>query len=141
MSNAERLMEALARAFSGDESEMDAALVERMISALAPIATDDVVMVMAGPDDSFVATYTGPDGLREGWADWLGSFERVRFQFEGIEELGGNVLTLGRQIGTAQGVEVEQPSAAVWKFRDGRLARVEFHLDRGKAHASAQEPL
>jgi ketosteroid isomerase-like protein len=46
-----------------------------------------------------------------------------------------------RQIGTTRhgGVEIAQPSAAVWKFRDGRLVRLEFHLDREEAMASAAE--
>ena len=59
-----------------------------------------------------------------------------------VEEIGDNVLTLARQIGTTRhgGVELEQPSAAVWKFRDGKIVRVEFHLDRDLAQASAREP-
>ncbi len=57
---------------------------------------------------------------------------------EAVEEVGENVLTLVNQVGTTRhGVEVEQPSAAVWKFRDGLLARVEFHLDRERARESA----
>jgi ketosteroid isomerase-like protein len=120
---------------------MDAAMIDAMIERLAPIGDPNVITVMHGPDDSFVSRYEGLDGLREGWADWLDSFARVRFEFEGVEVVGDNVITLGRQIGTTRtgGVEVEQASAAVWKFRDGRIAQVEFHLDRAKAHASAQE--
>jgi hypothetical protein len=34
-------------------------------------------------------------------------------------------------------VEIEQPSAAVWKFRGDELYRVEFHLDRRAAERSA----
>ena len=39
------------------------------------------------------------------------------------------------------GVVVQQPSATLWKFRDGLIHRVEFHLDREQALASAREPL
>jgi ketosteroid isomerase-like protein len=140
MSNAETVILALANVFSDEETEIDEAFVERMIEALAPITADDVVMTMRGSDDSFVGTYEGFDGLRDGWADWLESFDRVRFQFEGVEEFGDNVLTWGRQFGTTRhgGVEIEQPSAAVWKFRDGLIGQVEFHLDREKASASAR---
>jgi ketosteroid isomerase-like protein len=143
MSHVETLLEALAGAFPEDEADMDAGLIDAMIERLAPIGDPNVVTLMMGPDQIFSARYEGLDGLRQGWADWLGSFERVRFEFEGVEAVGDNVLTLGRQIGTTLtgGVEVEQPSAAVWKFRDGLIGQVEFHLDRRMAHASALEPL
>ena len=46
-----------------------------------------------------------------------------------------------RQIGTTRhGVEMIQPSAAVWKFADGLIVRIEFHLDRDEAVASAERP-
>jgi ketosteroid isomerase-like protein len=143
MSNAERLIGVLASVFSLDEVEFDEAFVERMIAALEPITSDRVVTLMAGPDSSFVGTYPGVDGVRNAWADWLGTWATVRFEFEGMEEHGDNVFTFGRQIGTSRtgGVELVQPSAAVWKFRDGLIERIEFHLDRGRAAASAREPL
>ena len=139
MSKEDALLAALSSVFSDSETEIDAALVERMIEALRPLTAEDVVMVMRGSDDAFVGTYEGFDGLREGWADWLESFDRVRFEIEAVDVLGDNVITLGRQIGTTQGVDLEQPSAAVWKFRDGLIARMVFHLDRAQAVASAAE--
>jgi ketosteroid isomerase-like protein len=140
MSNAETVIGALGEVFSEEEIEVDDSLIERMIDAIATIAADDFVMRMYGPDDTFVGTYEGAAGIRTGWADWLDSFDRVRFQFESIEEIGENVLTMATQIGTTRtgGVEIEQPSAAVWKFRDGELAETEFHLDRDKARRSAE---
>ena len=33
---------------------------------------------------------------------------------------------------------MEQPSAVVFMFRDGRIHRVEWHLDRGAAERAAQ---
>ena len=141
MANAEKLLTALSDVFTTDETVIDAPLIERLIEALAPITADDVVMVMRGSDDTFVATYNGLEGLREGWADWLESFERVRFEIESVDLLGDNVLTLGRQVGTTQGVELEQPSGAVWRFRDGLIRRIEFHLDRDVARRSAAEPI
>jgi hypothetical protein len=35
------------------------------------------------------------------------------------------------------GVPVETLGAGVWRFREGRLAQVEFHLDREEALRSA----
>jgi ketosteroid isomerase-like protein len=142
MPNSETVIQALGDVFSDEETEVDEALVERMIRAISTIAADDLVMRMYGPDDSFVGTYEGADGVRAGWADWLDSFEQVRFRLEAIEDVGENVLTFARQIGTTRtgGVEIEQPSAAVWKFREGRLAEVEFHLNRDRARQSAEAP-
>jgi ketosteroid isomerase-like protein len=143
VSNAETVIVVLGSVFSDEETEIDKAFIERMIEALTPITAEDVVMTMRGSDDTFIGTYEGFAGLRAGWADWLDSFDRVRFQFEGVEQVGDNVLTYGRQIGTTRhgGVQLEQPSAAVWKFRDGLISQVEFHLDRERAAASARDPL
>ena len=141
MSNAETVIEALDGVFTEEEAEVDEATIERLIAALAPVTAPDVVMTMRGSDDLFVGTYEGLDGLRAGWSDWLESFDTVRFRLEGVEELGDNVLTNVHQVGATRhgGVEVEQPSAAVWKFRDGKIAAVEFHLDRERARASAAD--
>jgi SnoaL-like domain len=142
MSNADRLLEVLGTVFAESETRVDAAVVERMVEALSPITAPDVVTVMAGPDDAFVAEHEGPGGIRDAWADWLDSFASVRFEIEGVERIADNVLVFGRQMGISRigGVEIEQPSAAVWKFRDDLLQRIEFHLSRDKALASAREP-
>jgi ketosteroid isomerase-like protein len=142
MSNAERLGEAMARVLPGDEFEMNAGILEAIIGAFAPLVSDDFVTLMTGPDDTFERSEMGTDGLRKIWMDWLDTFESVRFQIQGIEEIGENVLMLGHQLGVTRhgGVEMEQPSAVVWKFRDGEIVRVEFHLDRDRASASAREP-
>ena len=142
MSNAERLIQALDDVFTDSEVVVDQALIDRMIERIGSIAADDVETVMTGTDETFTTTRQGQDGMREAWADWLGTFQSIRFEIEDVAQMGGNVLTLGRQVGVTRhgGVELEQPSAAVWKFRDAELVRVEFHLDREKAEASAAEP-
>ena len=140
MSNAERLIQALAEVFTEDEVEVTDALIERMIARLGSIAADDVVTEMVGTDEAFTGTWHGRDGMRAAWSDWLDTFSSIRFEVQDVEQIGDNVLTLGRQIGITRhgGVELEQPSAAVWKLRDGELVRVEFHLDRDRAYASAR---
>ncbi len=142
MSNSDRLISILGEMFGVDEVEVDAALIDRMISALEPVAADDIVCLMAGTDDSFVATSEGLEGLRGVWADWLGTFASVRFEIESMDEVGENVVVMARQIGTTRhgGVEISQPSAALWKFRDGVVQQVEFHLDRDMAMESARKP-
>jgi ketosteroid isomerase-like protein len=140
MSNAETLTAALSGLFSGNEIEMTGTMVERMLDALAPISDESIEMVMRG-SDQFVVTFEGTDGVRAGWADWLESFDRLRFRLERTESIGDNVLMIGDQIGVTRhgGVEMEQPSAIVWRFRDGLIGAVEFHLDRELALSSARE--
>jgi hypothetical protein len=49
------------------------------------------------------------------------------------------VLSLVRQTGTTRtgSVEIETAAAAVWFIRDGRVHRVEFHLDQDEARRAA----
>jgi ketosteroid isomerase-like protein len=140
MSNSERLAEVLAPVFGDQETVVDEALVERMAAGVEPLISDDFVVVMSGAE-GFEREDVGAAGLRDAWRDWLATFERVTFEIESIEDVGGNVLTQGRQVGVTRhgGVPIEQPSAAVWKFRGDRLCRLEFHLDRERARRSAQE--
>jgi ketosteroid isomerase-like protein len=139
VSNAERVTEFFAPIFGAGETVMDEELIERMVEAARPLISEDFVVVMVGAE-GFQGSFEGADGFRQAWADWLEAFERVAFEIESVEEVGENVLTLARQVGVTRhgGIEIEQPSAAVWKFRDGVVHRIEFHLDREQAIRSAQ---
>jgi ketosteroid isomerase-like protein len=137
MSNAERLMIALAPTFGVGERDVDETLLRELGDSLADLVADELTGAMTA-DSSFTTEFEGRDGLLVTWADWLGAFARVQIELEEVEEIGDNVLTLVNQIGTTRhGVALAQPSAAVWKFRGEKLVRVEFHLDREKARASA----
>jgi ketosteroid isomerase-like protein len=133
-------MAALAPIFGEGELDVDEALISRIGDSLDAISVDEITGSMIG-DSSFTTEFEGREGLMSTWSDWLDTFTRVTLEMEAVEEIEDNVLTLVNQIGTTRhGVEVEQPSAAVWKFRDGLLVRVEFHLDRERARESAQRP-
>lgn len=141
MSNADRLMATLAPIFGAGELDVDEALIERIGDALDAISVDEITGAMTA-DSSFTTEFRGRGELEKTWADWLEAFARVRLELEEIEEIGDSVITFVNQVGTTRhGVDLDQPSAAVWKFRDGKLARVEFHLDRERAQASARKPL
>ena len=141
MSNSERLIAALAPVFASGEAAVDPKTIDRLAAGLAGHATDDFAVEMHGPDEVFVSRREGIEGLRQSWADWLDTFSEVRLEIEGVEEHGENVITYARQVGVTRvgGVEIEQPSASVWKFRDGLVHTVEFHLDRERAERSARE--
>jgi hypothetical protein len=141
MSNSDRLLEALAPLF-GDERErrVDVAAIDGMIDRLTPLTAPKFTGAMVG-QGTVAQTFDDIEGLRAGWHEWLEMFESVRFATEGLEQIGENFVLFARQIGTTRhGVEVEQPSAAVWKFEDGLMTRAEFHLNRAAALASAAEP-
>ena len=83
----------------------------------------------------------GVGGMRDALTDWSGTFEEMRFEVEGIEEHGENALLLARQVSITRvgRVTMEQPSAVVFKFRDGKIHRAEWHIDRAAAERSAAE--
>jgi ketosteroid isomerase-like protein len=139
MSNTERLMGALEPIFGEDDREVNEALIASIGDALDPLLGEELTGAMMA-DESFNAEFTGADGLRRAWADWLSAFAQIRIEVEDVEEIGENVLILVNQTGrTRHGVELKTPSAAVWKFRDDKLWRVEFHLDPARARESARE--
>jgi ketosteroid isomerase-like protein len=107
--------------------------------ALREVAHPDVECVMVGPDPAFATEARGIEGFVESWTDWLSPFEHWRIELDDVIESGDRIVTLIRQFGTPKGstAEVENAGAAVWFIRDGRLARVEFHLDREMAMRSA----
>jgi ketosteroid isomerase-like protein len=107
--------------------------------ALREVAHPDVECVMVGPDPAFATEARGIESFVESWTDWLSPFEHWRIKLEDVVESGDRLVTLVRQFGTPKGstAEVENAGAAVWFMRDGRLARVEFHLDRELAMKSA----
>ncbi|HYY74183.1 MAG TPA: nuclear transport factor 2 family protein [Solirubrobacterales bacterium] len=108
-------------------------------AALREVAHPDVECVMVGPNPRFASEARGIEGFVEAWSDWLSPFERWRIELDDVIESGDRIVTLVHQFGTPKGstAEVENAGAAVWFMRDGRLARVEFHLDRETAMRSA----
>jgi ketosteroid isomerase-like protein len=102
----------------------------------------EVAMVGAGSAE-FRTDRRGPEGLLEGWRDWLEPFGSHRTEFEGIREAGDDCAVIFvRQIARPKGSEMEAENlgaAVVWT-REGKLSRLEFHLDRGLALKAAGLP-
>jgi ketosteroid isomerase-like protein len=78
------------------------------------------------------ATYTGIDGFREMWLDWLEPWTRYHVQVDETIDLGDSVVVLVRDRGLPHGmnVEVELISGSLWTFNDGKVVRVEFYANR-----------
>jgi ketosteroid isomerase-like protein len=115
--------------------ELVAKLGNELLALLLEVASDDLECVMVAPDYAGPRgrlTYTGPEGFVQAWREWVDAYERYSIEVEEIAEGAlGQVFILARQRGTTRtgGVEVSEPAGAVWTVRDGRLVRMEFHLD------------
>jgi ketosteroid isomerase-like protein len=80
-------------------------------------------------------TYTGLDGLRDMWLEWLAPWRSYRVEAEDVIDLGDRVLVLAHVFGRLEGsqAEVRNTVASVFTVRDGKIARVEFYLERAEA--------
>jgi hypothetical protein len=139
VSNAERVMEIIAPLFSGDEAWVDDAMIDRFAASVAAHAEPDFTTRMVSIAGR-AQTFTGADGMRAGLKDWSETFAELHFEAEDLQVYGENVLTVARQVGVTRHdrVRIEQPSGIVWKFRDGVVQGIEWHLDRKAAEASAR---
>ena len=83
--------------------------------------------------------HRGLTGYLEFWVDWLEPWESFRIEAEEYLDAGDKVVMLARQVGTTEtgGVPVDSLGAAVMTFEDGRVTRIEFHLDRDRAMKAA----
>jgi ketosteroid isomerase-like protein len=83
--------------------------------------------------------YSGVEGLIEGWRDWLVAWSKYSVDVEDYLDAGDSVVALATLRGETErhGVRVEQQAAAVVRVVDGKIKRLEFHLDRREALASA----
>jgi ketosteroid isomerase-like protein len=84
-------------------------------------------------------TYSGIDGFREMWIDWLEPWEAYHVQIEEMIEVGESVVVLVRDRARRYGMdaEVELVAGSIWTFRDGKIARVEFYANREELRAAA----
>lgn len=114
----------------------DDALFEAARSAFAPMIADDVESVTVWSGGT---TYTGVDGFRALWLDWLEPWAEYHSVPEDVLDAGARVVVLVRDRGRRHGMdaEVEIIAASVWTIRDGKIARVEFCADRAEALALA----
>jgi ketosteroid isomerase-like protein len=73
-------------------------------------------------------TYHGEAGVREFFADWFGTFDRVTFEIQRIEVVGHRAVVVVVQRGeTGTGPPVEMLTGVVTDVRDGRAVRIELH--------------
>jgi SnoaL-like domain len=83
--------------------------------------------------------YTGLEGFRQGWLDWLGPWSSYYDELEEAVDLGERVLLLGHHRGQRRdtNAEVEMFAAAIYTVRDGKVTHVEYYFDRAEALEAA----
>jgi len=119
----------------------DAQQIDRLRADLAEIAAPGLVTVMVGSAGGGLSgTFAGPDGFIEGWRDFLDTFATFRNDIvDYVEANPDTILILSRQRATTAtgGVEMDNEAAAIFRFGDGQLREIEFHLDREGAERAA----
>jgi ketosteroid isomerase-like protein len=117
----------------------DDAVSATLTAASAPFVTSDFECVFVR-DDVGRAAYSGLDGLRTAWLDWLLPWESYHAEIEDVIDAGaGRVLVLTRDYARPKGAEHEVNfiGAPVWTVRDGKVARIEFYWNRAEGLAAA----
>jgi ketosteroid isomerase-like protein len=117
----------------------DEAVSASITAASAPLFTSDFECVFVR-DDVGRAAYSGLDGLRAAWRDWLQPWETYHTTVEDVIDAGqGRVLVLTRDHAFPKGAEAEVyfVGAPIWTVRDGKVARIEFYWNRDEGLAAA----
>jgi SnoaL-like domain len=114
--------------------------VEEMAATLEPDLDPEFEVLSIGPEYMGEGSvYRGLGGFLEFWTDWLEPWESFSIETERFVDAGDKVVQLARQVGwlKGEGTPIVSEGAAVMAFRDGRLTRIEFHLDRDRALKAA----
>ncbi len=117
----------------------DDAISASVTAAIEPFFTSDFEGVFVRDDLGRVA-YSGIEGLRAAWQDWLEPWERYHAGVEDVIDAGdGRVVVLTRDHASPKGTssEVAFLGAPVWTVREGKVSRIEFYWDRAKGLAAA----
>jgi ketosteroid isomerase-like protein len=79
-------------------------------------------------------TYTGLEGGRTAWVDWLTAWRSYRVEISEVIDCGERVLVLYHAFAVPQGstAEVKFGGADVWTVRDGKIARWEGYGSHAK---------
>ena len=112
----------------------------RVREALGPLITDDFERVMAFPGQT--RTYAGLEGYRKNWLDWLEPWATYRTTIDELIDAGDSVVVLLRDHGCRKDMdaEVELIGATTFRFRGGKVARIEDYADRAEALEAAGLP-
>jgi ketosteroid isomerase-like protein len=92
-------------------------------------------VIVGGPDPG---SWTGVDGMAEGWRQWLIAWDSYNVEADEYRELDRErVIVFGRMRGRGKtsGVDVETEFANVLHLRDGKVMRLCLYSKRERALA------
>jgi ketosteroid isomerase-like protein len=111
----------------------------RDVETLAEITTEDYEWFPAFAGIVEGGSYSGREGIEAYFLAAGDTWEDVRLIAEEFQDLGHQVLGLGRVEGRGRGsgVEVNAPHAVIWDFRSGKISRCRGYFDYGAALRAA----
>jgi ketosteroid isomerase-like protein len=123
------LIRRAARAF--DDRDVD--------EVLASMHPDAEVELIGGFDRVMGQSFQGEEGVRRFCQEWFTAFKTMTVEVERFLDAGEQILILTRlkATGTGSDVPVELLGAAIYSFRDGKIARIDFYYDRDQALEAA----
>jgi ketosteroid isomerase-like protein len=101
---------------------------------------DDVELVVPPNSSLEVGAFKGREAVGRWFGDWFRHFRPgYEFEIEEARDLGHAVLIVAshRGYGRTSGAEVHGRTAYLYTLRNGKIARVEFDVDRSKALEAA----
>jgi ketosteroid isomerase-like protein len=86
-------------------------------------------------NEDFARVYFGPEALRDFWRAWLPAWTDMRVEVQWIRGVGDRVIVWLHQfqVGRLSGLPVDFYVAWDFLFRDGKIVRMAFFRDEGKA--------
>jgi hypothetical protein len=138
---------------SQENVEIVRALIPPPDADLVPILRDDklfeaateALASMLQPELEAIAvwqggtTYSGVQGFRKMWLDWLQPYVAYYTQVDEIIDAGDRVVVLVRDRARLSDTdyEVDLMAGSVWELREGRIVRVQFCANREQALEAA----
>jgi ketosteroid isomerase-like protein len=102
------------------------------------------IIALSHPDIEFVAlvadvegrTYHGYDGIRQYFVDMHDAWTESDYELEDLIDAGSDhvvALVRWRAAGRTSGIQADEPLAAAYSFRDGRVYRMSVFQSRADA--------
>jgi ketosteroid isomerase-like protein len=106
------------------------------LDEIRALLADDLIVHRPEPDG---AVYHGPDGFFQATAEWTEDFEDWTYTPVEFLDAGESVAVKVHQTATGaqSGVPVESDIWFVYTVRDGKVARLSFHLREEEAREAA----
>jgi ketosteroid isomerase-like protein len=113
------------------------AVLQAATSAVEPFLKPDFTLdtVILGQRTK----YTGLEGFRQAWLDWLEPWSSYYDELEDAVDLGDRVMLVGHHRGQRRDTdaEVEMFAAAIYTVQDGKVSHVAYYFNRAEALEAA----